>query len=390
MVIDRHLIWDNITYFDANPRAFGVTSGNRLWSCAYVSGAGIKAKYSDNSGLSWNGPEAIFSSTSYQHTSLYINTNALHVVGAVHNLDASPVWNLRNGLWLGQETVKSDIVQGNNVPNVVVTSANKPYVFWFNTIAFPDEVRVKERTGVNTWANEVSTVATNSSIPSLTACIDNNNLMHAFWYEVSGSNRRVVTATYNGTAFSAHTLLDSWNSAINPTLKIQYTSSGETWALWRKAGIGVETAYTQVRYAIYTTGVGWGAVQTLTDFAGNHLGADIIYINGFIVCVYSEQGSYAPQSTIYNLVAQVYNPTSGTWGSKIQLTEEGTDQIYPDLAVIEADIHISWRSHDGANYDIYHGSFTPTPPVSRATTIETGKKTYLSPSKPGKTYIETS
>lgn len=368
MAIDRNLIFDNIDTTNTTPYPiiFSADSNGKLWASVYI-GGNTEMKYSTDNGLNWTSESNPFASGD-KFPSIFIdNSDALHIVTSEPTVVNSPKWNKMNGSWAGSEIVKSDVNGGNDSAVVVVTGSQQPFCFWRNNDAVNNPTRtIRARRRNGSWGTEHTTNITSNSWQtwSLSATIDSESIFHLLWYEqeiADSTHKKIVHATYDGSAFSKTTILD-YNSTVDPIPRIVATANREIWITWRRDGIGTYTTKSQIQYRIYTTGIGWGSVQTLTDFDGDHAGADVIFINDYIICAYAERGSYASQPTIYNLVYQTYERIGENWSDKVQLTEENYNQIYPNITSIGNDIYISFWAYDGANYDLYCGSFTPTTP----------------------------
>ncbi|MFW9899754.1 MAG: hypothetical protein ACFFDY_00525 [Candidatus Thorarchaeota archaeon] len=366
MAVTKTLIWNNNISFHGHRKHFGVTSGGRLWSVAYVSNI-IKAKYSDDDGSNWSSEETVHLAN-IGFPAIFIDGNdALHVVGSNGNYVSSPRWRRRNGSWLDVETIKYDVMAYNNYGDIVVTQGHQPFCFWADVDVPGDRICKLERSG-DSWQAEVTTSFTSGfTCWGVCACIDDFDLMHIIWLEVEKvdtNHRKVMHATFNGSSFSSITTLDEVTNGSLQEPIIRYVESGKCWAMWARDGVGDETSYDQVRYRIYVNGIGWsGGVQNLTNNARNHQGYDVIYCNGFVTAVYGEYGSYASAPTKYNLVYKAYNTSISEWGDATQVTEESDDIVAPNCTIIGNNLHLSFWLDNGANYDIYHGTFVPIGPV---------------------------
>jgi len=368
MAVSKTLIWDNIDQvMSFNHKMIGATSGGRLWSVA-IHSTTPRAKYSDDNGSSWSSFEAIFISE-YYYPDIFIDQNdALHCVTSRSVHQNSPIWNRRNGSWLGSENVRSDAGGGHNYGNIVVTSGNQPFCFWVDQGANPITINNKQRAGGGGWSSEYTTnITAGWTVWPVCACIDDNNLMHIAWMEVEladTNHRKIKTCTFNGSSFSSHIEHDEVTNGHMQLPVFRHMQGTELWLLWSRDGIGVETSYYQVKYKIYDGS--WATEVVLTDTAGDHKYYDVGYNNtdDVVVVVYSEVGADPNNPTKHNIISQTYNPTGEVWSDTELLTEENQNVVTPNITFISGVAHISFWLWDGSNYDIYHGSYTPTVPTT--------------------------
>ncbi len=368
MAISKTLIFNNKSgSVSVYQRLIDKTSSGRLWAAYTVSNT-PKVKYSDDNGSTWSAEETPFSSGD-KWPSIFVNqnNNELHFVVSNSAYSNSPRWDKKNGgSWLGNETVKLDYGGGHEYGNILVTSGNQPFCFWADNGA--KTINCKQRSGIGSWTSEITTSVTSGwTIWSVAACIDDNNLFHVAWLEVEiadNNHRKIMTATCDGSSFSSHTEHDESDDGSMYSPVIRHISGTTVWMAWARKGVGDETSYRQIRYKKYAGS--WLTSANLTNFAGDHDSYDIIYCseNDTVNIIYSEIGSYASAPTKHNIVYKSYNLTEDVWSDQIQLTEESEDAKKPNATVIGDTIHFSFDFYDGANWDLYHGSYTPTVPTA--------------------------
>jgi hypothetical protein len=208
-------------------------------------------------------------------------------------------------------------------------------------------------------------------IYSISACIAPNNdifVAYSVIYNPDTTIRKYYVAIYNTTSdtWGAPTLLEDYTGG--GTHPIVRNVEGSVWTVWSRDGLGVESAYEQIRYSIYTGS--WSPPVTLTDAPWHHASFSVVGQGGLAYLIYQGNGCYIPQPGVANLAYQIYN--GATWSSMILLTEEDQHQIYPDAEVFAGDIHVAWWSYNpgSSSYDIYHGNFSAAPPPTPSLRID--------------------
>ncbi|SFM32202.1 hypothetical protein [Marinobacter zhejiangensis] len=149
--------------------------------------------------------------------------------------------------------------------------------------------------------------------------------------------------------------------------QIALDGNGNATAVWQQSDGTYENIYANR----YTPATGWGSAELVENGSSGHAYWPQIAVDsaGNAIAVW-----YQDDGTNYNLYANRYTASSGSWGTEELLESSNAgDVVYPSIAFDSNDNAIVvWQQSDGTYESIYANRYTPATGWGTAELIESG------------------